>query len=202
MTVNYSLLTPESDPEPGKVVQSGTAEDLDRVIELSLVFPGTVPLGSLPPLGDTYWDYTPGEWVTRPERPNAASTWDYSTRAWVTSLATRRDAQWALIKAAELEADADPYTWSGHVFQADAVSRRRLQEALLDKLLTEAGGGTYSVEWTLLDNSRLTLSGADLAAVYLGIASRATAVHDKAQDKRALIYASSTPEDITWTSTP
>lgn len=205
---NYSMIelpAPYSDT-PGEVVQHGSLASTDDVIELSLLFPGKAVIGTQPPEGvDAYWDYsaTPPDWHVRPARPSPLAEWDYVARVWgAGNLTARREAQWAVILAANIEADAQNLTWSTHEFQVDTVSRERLREALLDSMLATAAGETWSIVWTLADNGTVTLSAADIAAVHRALAARTDANHQHAQSKRSLINTSTSPEDITWTSTP
>lgn len=206
MAIDYCVIETDSSPTPGEVVQYGTVPDADSHDAVFGLFPGHVVLGILPPTeGDVYYDYwaTPPNWHTRPDKPHPTSTWDYVTREWSDgNLDARRGAQWALIQAANVAADAEDLTWSGHSFQTDTLSRERMREAVLDSIIATLAGDPWSIDWTLTDNSTLTLSATAIAAVHRSLAARTDANHQRAQAKWAAIYASSTPEAITWTSTP
>ena len=196
----YSVVTSLQNPATGgEVIHHGriAQEDIGR---LNVANQGYDIVMSEPPEGDAYYSLEGGAWVVRPPRPGATFIWNRGLQAWedTRTLLQRQDAQWEVIKQAEREADAAPFTMDGHVFQAGPNSRKVLAEAAIEALMLVVTGGTTTFEWTLANDSRIALTEAQVLALARGIGARGREVHDKAQLLRAQIYASTTPESIAW----
>lgn len=193
----------------GEIKLWGRVETSDDIDALTAANAGLVFVPDIAPNPNSYRYYAvfPGDtyaWVLRPERSADYEVWDYVGNFWYDPrpLAERRDLQWGVIQVAQAAADAEDLEWSGSTFQVDVGSRDKIKEALLDSILATLASEAWSIEWTLADNSTLTMSAADMASMSRALAARTNDNHDKAQDKRALIYASMSPEDITWDSVP
>ena len=137
-----------------------------------------------------------------PAPPDDASrTWAWSASAseWqpVPTIAARRAAKWAQIKAERTAREFGPLTWDGSVLQADAESKARLAETHRRSLLPQLlGAPPFSVVWPLLNNTTRTLSAAQVAAIIAALADRTDTVHATARSLRAQIDAATTAAQI------
>jgi hypothetical protein len=112
-----------------------------------------------------------------------------------------RARQWAMIKQARAILSAEPITVSGRTFDADEGSVRNVMGALQGMSIT----GGQSIEWTLADNSRATLSLADLQALGASLMGRLNDLHATARGLREQLDAAQTVEEIravVWPSQP
>lgn len=193
----------------GEIKKWGAVETTDDIDALVADNVDLIYLPSIAPNPTSYRYYANNPtgtyaWILRPERAFDFYAWDYVTFVWYDprDIDERRAAQWDVIKQAQFDADASDFDWLGSLFQVDVISRDKLQEQLLDSILATLAGDPWSIEWTLADDTTLTMDAADMAAMNRALAARTKTHHDKAQDKRALIYASMSPEDFTWDSVP
>lgn len=59
-----------------------------------------------------------------------------------------------------------------------------------------ASGQAWEVDWTLADNSTVTLSSADVIGVVQSMGTNITAAHQAARIKRAAIEAATSAEEL------
>lgn len=78
------------------------------------------------------------------------------------TLDTARTRAWARIKRARALAEAADFVCCGATYQAD---KDRIVGAAQLALLAQAAGQPYSIDWTLSDNTYLTLDAAGMIAV-------------------------------------
>lgn len=144
-----------------------------------------------------------GAAVPIPERPTDAAAFDFVAGAWVDprTLADLQAEAWARIKAERERVEFGGFDWDGSRFDSDLISQSRIQGTVLLAQLALQAGQPFSIAWTLADNTRRTLSAADVAAVGVAMGVHIRAAHERAAGLRALIVAATTPEDleaITW----
>jgi len=121
--------------------------------------------------------------------PTAPSLWSFDRKEWMAllpSLDALREKKWTAIKALRERAEFSTFEWDGSVFQADERSQARLQLALSEALRV---GDTFTVEWTLADNTTRVLSAADVASALGALGAHTLGVHARARELRALIDA-------------
>ncbi len=139
--------------------------------------------------------------VAFPPRPGDGYYWNWSAKAWDFDLTAARAAAWARIKAARDSALNGPFTWSGHVFDGDTVSQQRIHGAVQIATLALQAGQAYSVDWTLADNTTVTLSAADMIAVWQAMGAQYQANFAKGQALRLQIDSATTQaalDAIVW----
>jgi hypothetical protein len=135
-----------------------------------------------------------GFWQARPAQPSLNHTWVGSAGEWQDqrTLAQARASKWAEIKRERSKVEYGQFTWDGHTFDCDAVSQSRLQGAVQIATLAATSGQSFSVDWTLADNSVLTISAADLVNVAGALAGTIIGAHTVARQLRAAIDAATT----------
>lgn len=100
------------------------------------------------------------------------------------TLAQAKAAAWARVKVARDDAEIAPFEHGSLVFDADAA---RIGNAVVAALLADKFGQAYTVEWTLADNSTVTLDGGQMMAVGSALAQRVKDVFETGVALRAVI---------------
>lgn len=142
--------------------------------------------------------YLDGQWVVQP-KGDAASPWhrwDTSAAVWLLDLDAAKADRWAAIKTERDLREFGKFVWSGHSFDGDRDSQRRLNLALMKAKAAFDAGEDWSIDWTLADNTVLTLSAADLIAVVQALGDNIDAAHEWARVKRAQIEAASNLDEV------
>jgi len=103
--------------------------------------------------------------------------------------------QWETVKAARDAALNGTFNWNGMVFDADEVSQQRIQGAVQLATLA-ASDPTFTIGWTLHDNTTSTLSGTDLINVGKALGTFVQTIFAKGVSLRAQINAATTAADV------
>ena len=99
-----------------------------------------------------------------PPQPSEHHEYDAKADMWIDArtLDSVKARAWARIKAARSVAEAADFTCGGVVYQAD---KDRIVGAAQLALMAQAAGQPYSIDWTLSDNTYLTLDASGMIAV-------------------------------------
>jgi hypothetical protein len=172
-----------------------------------------VPDGCSPILGE--YDYRAGYIVDgqfieyfeeqaalKAQRPPYRASWSNSAMSWIDkrNMEQARADQWEAIKAARTAAIAAPITVDGNTYDADQDSQTKIAGAVQ---IATISGSAFEIDWTLENNSVVTLSGPQIIAVGLALAHRSSLIYGQARLLRAQIDAATTTEEvksITWGS--
>lgn len=131
--------------------------------------------------------------------PEVYMTWDYTNGGWVDprDLVAKQAAKWEAMKLTRDEAETAPFTWNSMTFDADRISQSRIQGAV--QLATM--DANLSVDWTLADNSSVTLTASDLMQLGGALGVHVTTAHVKGRLVRDAIDAATTEAEldaVTW----
>lgn len=107
-----------------------------------------------------------------------------------------RAAKWNEIKQARDAAEFGGFTWDGSRFDSDSESQSRIQGAAQLATLAQLASQTFSVDWTLQDNTVRTLSGADMIAAGTAMGQHIMAVHAIGRVLRAQIEEATTLGEV------
>jgi len=134
--------------------------------------------------------------VGTPPSPNL--DFNYTTKQWEDprTLQDRKAEKWAHAKAERDAQEFGPFSWGAFTFDGDAESKSRLSLAAMAAQAAIASGQVWEVDWTLADNSTVTLSAADVIGVVQAMGANITAAHQAARLKRAAIEAATTVEEL------
>lgn len=116
------------------------------------------------------------------------------------TLAEARANAWSAVKAARDEAEAAHFEFEGSWYQPDV---KNITGAVLASLLAAARGMSFVRDWTLADNSVLSLTGEQVQALGLVLTDRIDAIHQRSRTLRDLIDNATTPAEAygyTWNS--
>lgn len=107
-----------------------------------------------------------------------------------------RAEKWKQIKAARELAELDVFTWNGHQFDGDLNATRRINGAVTLALVAMTLGEPFTIDWTLADNSMITLSGPDMLAVGVALGQSAGGAHARAAALRTQIQSATTQAEL------
>lgn len=131
-----------------------------------------------------------------PDQPTQSHRWDWAEKSWVVDISAAKENRWAAIKAKRDAREFGAFGWCGHEFDGDRDSQRRLNLSLMKAKAAVDAGGDWSVEWTLADNTVITLSAADVISVVEALGDNIDAAHEWARQKRAQIEEATTIDQI------
>ncbi len=134
--------------------------------------------------------------VRRPAPPSAPYTWAAESFSWVISLAKAREQKLLEIKAQRNATETGPFSWGPHTFDGDVDSQRRLGYAAQMASQYAALGEPFSIDWTLYDNTTVTLTGEDVIAAFTALGFHINAAHQTARARKAAVLAANSVEEV------
>ncbi len=177
-----TVTQPWGTPPTGQSVVTCTATDI------ALAAPATGTPSA-------YWNGTLV--VASPASPGSAYTWDWPSKAWVLNLTVGQLAAWARVKAARDAAINAGVTYNGNVYDSDAKAQLRVTGAAqMAQLAIAAGNTTYSINWTLANNSTVTLTAQEVLAMAQTVGTNYQTLFAKGQTLRAQINAATTQAQL------
>lgn len=188
MIVEYMFVTPN-----GRIAASGNVQE--EVIELLSRPEGTeIVVGKSAPPGELYY-YQDDEFHLIPPQPSPVHRFDYDIKEWVDprTLDDFKADQWAVIKQARDQAEFGGFVWDGSRFDSDPISQSRIQGAAQ---LAANAEPSWSIDWTLADNTVRTLSAADIVAVGMALGEHVNSCHETARVLRQQIEQATTKEQV------
>ena len=142
--------------------------------------------------------YSDGKTITPiPASPGTAYTWDWPSKTWVLNLTVGQLAAWARIKIARDAAIDAGVTYGGNVYDSDATAQLRVTgAATLAQLAIASGNTTYSITWTLQNNSTVALTAQQVIAMAQAVGTNYQTQFAKGQTLRAQIMAATTQAQL------
>lgn len=131
-----------------------------------------------------------------PEKPSPYHTWGWTEGAWVVDLPLSKSRAWANAKQVRDYKEFGPFTYNGLVFDGDVDAQRRINLAVMGAQAALIAGQPWSMDWTLADNSVVTLTASEMVAVAQALGANIAAAHEEARLKRAAIEAATTIEEL------
>jgi hypothetical protein len=110
--------------------------------------------------------------------------------------------KWAEMKARRDQEEHGGFYWDGSLFDSDLASQSKIIGAVQ---LANLHQSSFSIDWTLADNTVRTLDAADMNAVGVAMAQHVNAQHVTARAVRQAIEAAATIEEvqaIAWPEPP
>ena len=140
-------------------------------------------------------DYQP---PAPPDDANVTHEWDTQTKRWlkVPTLFALKVIKWSAMKAAAQAADQANIVIATRELQADSDSRAALFQKYQIALIEVAEGGTFSVDWTLANNTEVTLNAAQFKAIVKAIDARSESIRATLRGLRDQIAAAATPQAL------
>lgn len=141
--------------------------------------------------GETWYDQTTGNAVEIEELGEPASHLAPELPA-AMQLAQARDAQAAVLNSACRQASAQPVSYLGTTFQADAASQDKVHKALV-ALNGQVPDGFY---WLDAANEQVAMTFADLQGLAAAMWAQDWAAFQNLQTKKAAVLAATTVADV------
>jgi hypothetical protein len=162
---------------------------------------------------DTYWwdgiairQYDSAAIALRAVRP-PGGVWSNDTMSWTDTrvLADVQEYTWGAVKRSRAAAIEAPLPTPYGYFDTDPESRANIANAVLLAQVQVTLGLTVSIDWTLADNSTVTLTAAQMVEVGLLLGAQVQAAYATGRTLRTAIDAATTIPDaeaISWPTRP
>lgn len=188
------------DPATGEIRGTGKCQDDDLVLQGSgslLVLEGTGAAGTHHVVAGDLVAYTETQAADKAARQYRA-VWSNATMTWLDqrSLGETKADCWLVIKSHRNAAEFGGFTWDGSTFDSDPESQSRIQGAAQLATLAMLASQSFSVDWTLADNTVRTLSGANMLAVGQQMGVHIMTMHATGRVLREAIAAATTTETL------
>lgn len=120
--------------------------------------------------------------------------WDPALGNWVDArtLQDHKDLKWIEIKNVRDAVEFGQMVYGGNTYDIDDLSQRRIQGAVQLAGLD----GALTMDWTLADNSSVTLTAADIIGLGVALGVHVNAAHVQARTRRASIEAATTVAEV------
>lgn len=151
--------------------------------------------------GTELQEYTGEQRATKAQKV-PGHKWSNVTMSWVSSetLGQARARKWEWAKSERERLELSPITVGAHTYDADQKSQSKIAGAVQMAVLV---GGTFSVDWTLSDNSAVTLGQSDVISLGLAVGARTAGLWATSRTLRTAIETATTIAEvdaITWPS--
>lgn len=174
----------------GQVEYSGTASDPASI--------ETDNIGIL--VGEVY----NGGWLEGevhhevPVQPDPAQRWGWGTKTWYDprTLQDRKDAKWEAIKVSRASLIDAPLLTPYGTFDSDASARTSITDAVLMLKSMEDMGQAGTIDFTLANNSVITLTTAQMVEVGLLLGQKVQQAYTTSRARRVQIEAATTPAEV------
>ncbi|MBJ9959844.1 DUF4376 domain-containing protein [Acinetobacter nosocomialis] len=140
-----------------------------------------------PPSANMYHDK--GEWVEMPLQPSAHHLFDFQKKEWIDprSLDQVKEQKWFEIKQIRETTEFGGFSFNGYKFDSDEKSQSRI-------IAASALG--VEVEWTLFNNTVITLSGEELKKLRQALAEHVSMCHARSRKARESIALAKTKAEV------
>jgi len=135
---------------------------------------------------------------TQPESPSDEHVFDWSSKQWIDprGIDDFKAEKWKQVKALRDAREFGSFAWNGYIFDADVESQRRLNLAVISAQYALMSSQPWSVDWTLADNTVITMTASDMVAAVSAMQANINEAHVWARAIRALIVAASSVEEL------
>lgn len=177
------------DPNTGKI--GGIFSDDGSTIELNTP-PGTAVVEGKYDFPDGYIEN--GGFVEKPPQPNPNDIFDWTTKQWIDprTLADLKLEKWQQIKNIRDAKEFGGFAWNNLTFDSDAQSQQRIMGAVQLAQLDPS----YTVTWTLANNTTTNLSNRDILALGAALGAYITELYTISQNLRTQIDQTTTKEQL------
>jgi hypothetical protein len=137
--------------------------------------------------------------------PGPNFTWSLPSCTWTDnrSLAQAQADAWTAVQAARDALQYGGVTYNGGNFQTDQISQQRIGSAVTLATMATAAGQAWAIEWTLTDNTTMTLNASQMMALGVAVGQLVAGAFSTAAALRVQINAATTPVEalaVVWPS--
>jgi hypothetical protein len=131
-------------------------------------------------------------------KPSPHHTFNYTTKQWQDprTLQDFKDQQWSAIKQARSSAIDAPLVTPYGTFDSDAAGRTSITDAVLLANNLTAMSMPVAIEFTLSDNTSVTLNAEQMAHVGMLLGQKVQTAHPRSQTMRAQIETATTVAEV------
>lgn len=129
-------------------------------------------------------------------KPSPAHVWNWANKQWIYDIIEDQTQTWSRIKSIREAVEFGFFESNGHTFDGDSESRSRIQGAAQLAMLAQSTAQPFSIDWTLADNTQVTLTAAEMIGVGVSLGQHVNNAHSIARVLRAQIEAATTPEEL------
>ncbi len=176
---------------------------IERVVscdisQLSAQFDGDTHAYMQGRLDDSTVYIADGIQVTLPERPGQHWEFNWETKQWEDprTLDDLKAAQWTQIKAARETAINAPLETPYGTVDSGPDDRGNITDAVMLLQTMESLGTPITIEFTMFDNTPITLTTAQMVHIGLLLGQKVQAAYVRSQACRAAINAATTKEEV------
>jgi hypothetical protein len=112
------------------------------------------------------------------------------------SLDDLKKLKWSEIKLERDNFEFGSFIWNSHEFDSNQLAKQRIILAVLGAQIAIQNGATWSVDWTLKDNTQITLSASDIIQVGLAMGAHTEEAFTHASALKTLIESSKTKQEL------
>jgi hypothetical protein len=196
--INYVIY----DSSSGEIVGSGVCADVDYV-ENQKIMSMAVGIGT----GETHYvnvesgeliEYTTNQKNKKNDKPLYAQGWSNFAMEWIVLgddqiLESAKLSKWEIIKQHRNSAEVSPLLYNENLFDADFLSQQRISGAVQ---LASLAPSDWTIDWTLADNSTITLSRADVFGLGIALGQRTNDIYAYSRIVRDLIDGAHSIEQL------
>lgn len=120
-----------------------------------------------------------------------------------TNLQIAKTQKWTIIKSKKYLKEYGGFTWNNYIFDSDETSQSKILTAVIMAQQSIIENKSFSVSWTLKDNSVQNFSAQDMVAIGQSMANHIFNTHQTAEGLREQIDQATTVQEvnsITWPS--
>jgi hypothetical protein len=152
---------------------------------------------------DAFVAYTEEQAQAKRNRPGAKFRWSNQSMSWedLRDLSQVKSEKWEQIKAKRDEVEHGGFTWDGSRFDSDLASQNKIIGAVQ---LANVIGDSFTIDWTLSDNSVRTLNRQQMVGVGEALGVHVVTQHTIGRSLRQQIENATTAADVaavTWPET-
>lgn len=161
-------------------------------------YPEHILVDEIPPSATHYLN---GEFLTQPPKPDEAHEWDEVSFSWVYSESAlnrvKEQAKHKITMLRERVKNSGFFAFD-KVFDSDPIAIQNIMVAVSAASSALASGTTFSLDWTTLDNSVITLSAEQIVQLPTIVAVSGNNLHVKSRQYKQLIDAAQNIDEINY----
>ena len=149
----------------------------------------------------TNWRIKSGVLTDVGPNPGTSYRWDVSQEVWVPDIEKAKSNKLQELKDTRIQKEAGGFVWDSSTFDSDPISQIRMQSGTSLALMAINSQQTFTIDWTLKDNTTRTLSAAEMIQVNVALANHITTVHDIYKTLKNQVDTATTVQvvdSITW----
>ena len=142
--------------------------------------------------------YVNGAFARVSKKPSHYYSFDSASMSWVDtrSIQEIKESKRREVNSFRSLHESGGFEWNSYIFDSDALSQQRIQGSVQLAQIVMSRGQEFSIDWTLADNSVVTLDGPQMIAVGLAMGEHIMLCHSKARLLRNQIELAQSKEEL------